>query len=78
MEQAPPADLLKGWKAIGIGAGNLKPDQARHLARTAGLPIFKLGGKTVAARQSSINAWLAEREAAARPQSRQHNGDQGS
>lgn len=58
-------DLLHGLPAIaghlGIGAR-----QAAHLKDTAGLPTFKLG-KTVCARRSTLNAWLAEREAAARP-----------
>ncbi|GGC70755.1 DNA-binding protein [Chelatococcus reniformis] len=58
------ADLLSGWIAIGKHLG-MKPDAARHLARTSGLPTFKLG-KTVCARRSTLNAWLAEREAAGR------------
>ena len=57
-------DHLHGWKAISDHLG-IKPDAARHLARRAHLPTFKLG-KTVAARRASIDAWLAEREAAGR------------
>ena len=62
MPQAQDIDLLHGWGAIAAACGGIKPSQARHLAKTAGLPVFKLGGKTVAARRSSLNKWLTELE----------------
>lgn len=58
-------DHLHHWKAIASHLG-VKPDAARHLARTEGLPVYKIGRKTVAASKASIRAWLAEREAEAR------------
>jgi len=59
------SDHLHHWSAIAAHLG-VKPDAARHLAKTAGLPVFKLGTKTVAASRKAIDAWLAEREAAGR------------
>jgi hypothetical protein len=51
-------DHLHHWQAIGAHLG-IKPDAARNLAKTAGLPVFKIG-KTVAASKAAINHWLAE------------------
>ena len=66
MSDPDKSDHLHGWKAIGNHLG-MKPDAARHLARTAGLPAFKLpGNKTIRARRSSLDTWLAEQEAAGR------------
>ena len=50
-------DHLHGWRAIGDHLG-IKPDAARHLAKTAGLPTFKIG-KTVAGSRAKIEAWRA-------------------
>lgn len=59
-------DLLYGVPAIADHLG-LTSRQARHLADTGAVPTFKLpGNKIVCARRSTLNAWLAEREAAAR------------
>lgn len=59
-------DLLYGVPAIAAFLG-LGDRQARHLADTGAVPTFKLpGNKIICARRSSLNAWLAEREAAAR------------
>lgn len=60
-EPVDPADLLHGLPAIGRYLG-IGARQAAHLKDAVGLPCFKLG-KTVAARRSTLNAWLAEREA---------------
>lgn len=58
-------DHLHGWIMIARYMG-VKPDAARYLARSAGLPAFKLGTKTVAASRKAIDAWLAEQEAKSR------------
>lgn len=55
-------DLLHGWKAIGDYLG-MRPDAARHLARTAGLPIFRLpGNKTIRARRSVLDKYFSIHE----------------
>lgn len=60
------ADLLYGMPAIALHLG-LKIPQARHLSDKGAIPTFKLpGNKNTCARRSSLNAWLAEREASAR------------
>lgn len=58
-------DLLSGYEEIGAFL-RMSAQQAKHLARSGGLPTFRLGGRIVRARRSSLNAWLAEREAEAR------------
>lgn len=63
------SDLLSGYAEIGAHL-RLTERQAKHLAAVGALPTFKLpGSATVRARRSTLNAWLAEREAAARRQS---------
>lgn len=57
-------DLLYGMPAI-AGHLGLKVPQARHLADRGTIPMFKVG-KLTCARRSTLNTWLAEREAAAR------------
>jgi len=61
------ADLLYGLPAI-AGQLGLSNDQVRHLAKSHGLPTFKLG-RSVCARRSTLMAWLAEREEASRARS---------
>lgn len=58
------ADVLHGVPAIAAEM-RLNPRQVYHLKEQHGLPTFKIG-RTVCARRSAIQAWLAEREAAAR------------
>ena len=58
-----PPDLLYGMPAIAVHLG-LKTPQARHLSDKGSIPTFKVG-KLTCARRSTLNAWLAEREAAA-------------
>ncbi|UYW25698.1 DNA-binding protein [Methylorubrum extorquens] len=70
MEGEVGSDHLHGWKAISDYLG-IKPDAARHLSRTQGLPTFKIGTKTVAASKARINAWLAERAANANASTQQ-------
>lgn len=64
------ADLLTGMQAI---ADFLKIGRrtAYHLSYFEGMPTFKLAGK-VCARPTALNAWLAEREAAARKAETRH------
>lgn len=59
------ADLLEGLAAIAAFL-RVKPRRVQHLMATAGLPTFSLSGRVLNARKSTLNAWLAEREAAAR------------
>ncbi|MFB0493621.1 hypothetical protein ABIE45_006277 [Methylobacterium sp. OAE515] len=63
-EELGSRDLLYGMPAI-AGHLGLKVPQARHLADKRTIPTFKVG-KLTCARRSTLNAWLAEREAAAR------------
>ena len=56
-------DLLHHWKAI-AGHIGVKPDAARHLAKTAALPVFKVGTKTVCASRAALDAWIANLAAA--------------
>ena len=60
MEIHNQTDHLHGWKAIGAHVG-LSPEAVRHLARTQGLPVYKLG-KTVAASKAKIDAWREARQ----------------
>ena len=55
MADSEKSDHLHGWKAIADHLG-LKPDAARHLAKSSGLPAYKLpGNKTIRARRSRLN-----------------------
>ena len=56
-------DFLYGMPAVAAHLG-LKVPQARHLSDKGTIPTFKVG-KLTCARRSTLNAWLAEREAAA-------------
>jgi excisionase family DNA binding protein len=57
------ADLLLGADAIAAHLG-ITRRQAYRLIYDGLLPAFKIGG-TVSARKSTLNAWLASKEAAA-------------
>lgn len=62
----PQSDLLYGVPAIAAHLG-VSARQARHLGETGAIPTFKLpGNKIICARRSTLNAWLAEREALSR------------
>lgn len=63
MTNCESSDLLTGYAAIGSFLG-WKARTVRHLASRGEMPIFNVGGKCCA-RRSTLNAWLAEREAAA-------------
>lgn len=63
-EGCGPADLLYGMPAVARHLG-LKVPQARHLSDKGTIPTFKVG-KMTCARRSTLDAWLAEREAEAR------------
>lgn len=59
------ADLLYGVKPIAAFLG-IRERQARHLIDAKKLPTFSFPGSSIiCARRSTLNAWLAEREAAA-------------
>lgn len=58
------SDLLYGVPAIARFL-RLRERQARHRIDNGTIPTFRLDG-TICARESTLNAWLAEREAAAR------------
>ena len=64
MSSEPSADLLYGVPAIAEFLG-LKVRQARHQRETGRLPTFKLGN-IICARKTSLMAFLADQEAAAR------------
>jgi excisionase family DNA binding protein len=59
-------DLLYGLPAI-AGELGLSNDQVRHLAKSHGLPTFKLG-RSVCARRSTLASWLAQQETRAASQ----------
>lgn len=60
------ADVLMGAKAIAAFLG-ITEKQARHRIDAEVIPTFKMpGNSTICARRSSLTAWLAECEAAAR------------
>ena len=63
MKESP--DLLYGIDAIARHLG-ITPRQTKHRCATTDLPTFRMG-RNVCARRSSLDRWLAEREAAARP-----------
>lgn len=66
MTARPEPDLLSGYAEIGGHLG-VSERQAKHLAGSGSIPTFKLPGSAIVrARRSTLNAWLAEREAAAR------------
>lgn len=66
------ADLLYGVPAIAEHLG-ISQRQARHLSERRSIPTFRLPGNTmICARRSSLNAWLAEQEAAARKPEPRH------
>lgn len=58
------SDLLRTLPSIADYL-NTTPQTVRGFISKQGLPTFKLG-KTVAARRTSIDQWLSDREAAAR------------
>lgn len=60
----PISDLLYGVPAIAAHL-MIRPRQAHHQIAKGGLPTFRVGG-VICARPSTIAAWLAEQEAAAR------------
>ncbi len=62
--QEATADLLYGVPAIAAHMG-IRPMQAHHQIRKGSLPVFRMAG-VICARKSTIAAWLAEQEAAAR------------
>jgi len=64
MKDNDVSDLLYGLNAIG-GYLRMTARQAKHRALTGQIPTFKVG-RNVCARKASLDAWLAEREAAAR------------
>ena len=59
------ADILHGYAEIGTYL-RMSRRQAKYLAEARVLPTFTLAGRVVHARRSTLDAWLAEREAAAR------------
>lgn len=66
MSDPENSDLLSGHAEIGAHL-RMTERQAKHLAAIQAIPTFKLpGSNIVRARRSTLNAWLAEREAAAR------------
>lgn len=64
MTTTDASDLLYGFKAIGKYL-QISARQAQHRASEGGIPTFKMG-HTVCSRRSTLDAWIAEREAAAR------------
>lgn len=64
-ENPETADLLRGAAAIGAHL-TITSGQVYHLHNQGKLPTFKIDSKTIYARKSTLNAWLAEQEAASR------------
>lgn len=65
MRQEREPDLLSGYAEIGEHLG-ISERQAKHLAGCRSIPTFKLPGSAIVrARRSTLNAWLAAREAEA-------------
>ena len=62
-DNASVGDLLLGAKAISDYLG-ITPRQTYRLVYDSVIPSFKAGG-TVAARRSSLSAWMADQEARA-------------
>lgn len=66
MDATETSDLLSGHAEIG-GHLRMTERQAKHLAAIGAIPTFKLpGSNIVRARRTTLNAWLTEREAAAK------------
>ncbi len=63
IESPEMTDHLHHWPAIADHLG-VKPDAARHLAKTQGLPVYRLG-RTVAASRTAIDLWRRSRIVAA-------------
>lgn len=61
-ENTPSGDLLMGAAAIAEHLG-ITRRQTYRLVYDELIPTFKVGG-TIAARRSSLNAWLEQQEAA--------------
>ena len=57
------SELLESVAEIGVYL-NRTPRRVHHLIDREGLPVFKLAGR-ICARRSTLDRWLAEREAAA-------------
>lgn len=60
------ADLLYGVPAIAAFL-ELREKQVRNRIEQGAIPSFKLG-RTVCARRTTLRAWIAEQEAAGRPE----------
>ncbi|KQQ23721.1 hypothetical protein ASF53_05200 [Methylobacterium sp. Leaf123] len=60
----PQSDLLYGVPAIAAFL-RMRERQCRHRIDTGLIPAFRLEG-TICSRESTLNVWLAEREAAGR------------
>jgi hypothetical protein len=58
--EAPPADLLYGWRAIAKHLGVTMPI-AMHLKRRHQLPTFTIGG-TVCSTRSDVAQWTSTRK----------------
>lgn len=63
MAEIPERDLLYGVPAIAAFLG-IRGRQAKHRVSTGEIPTFRIG-ESICARRSTLNTWLAEREAAA-------------
>lgn len=63
-DNSPAGDLLLGAKAIATFLG-IGQRQIYRLIGEGVLPSFKIAG-TVSARRSTLTAWMADQEAAAR------------
>ena len=64
MDQSENSDLLQGYAEIGEHL-RMTPNAAKHRVKSEAIPVFRMG-RIVCARRSTLNAWLAEREAAGR------------
>ena len=64
MSVSPTIDYLHGAPSIAAHMG-IRQRQVYHLIEEHGLPTFKMG-KTVCARRSDIDTWLADLAATAR------------
>ena len=64
MSSFETSDILHGYKEVGAFL-RMTPKQIEHRVRAGEVPHFKLG-RTVCARRSTLNAWLADQEAASR------------
>ncbi len=57
-------ELLYGCRAVADYLG-IKPRQALYLIEAGRLPVFR-EGRTICTRRSTLDAWLAHRDATAR------------